>query len=458
MTIENTPNASSVMETSIAPLMMRNPNGPDFPDRRKYRLELPHTPQTVEESGLSFLFLVELICKTMFLNGQMSLVDLSAHSRLSLGILKPVLDFMRSERLCEMTARTIAETSTVYSLSEVGRQRAQDYLQKCRYAGIAPVTLAAYNESVRRQSVLGMGVTKESVASAFQDVVIRQNVLDQLGAAMNSGRAVFVYGPPGGGKTFVAEHLANLLNGNILVPHAIFVDNEIIEVYDPLVHKLVPSDSSSSSSALDNSGSFDPRWELCQRPVVLTGGELTLSMLDLEFDSQSRFYQAPPQVKANNGLLIIDDLGRQIVSAQHLMNRWIVPLDRRMDHLALHTGVKFTVPFDVIVIFSSNIAPSTLADEAFLRRLAYKIYVGQLNEPEYSAIFRNACASLNIPFADEGLRFVLKLHHKQGRPLLACVPRDLLGQLRDFARYQNKQPVLTEELLHWAWDNYFARD
>lgn len=447
-------------EDERSPMMIRNPSGADFPDRRKYRLELPKPPQTVEESGLDFLFLVDLLCKIIFLNGQMRLADLAAHTRLSLGVLRPLLDFMRGDRLCEMTSQSIAEATASYSLSDAGRRRAEDALRRSQYAGAAPVTLAAYNESVRQQSVLGMSVSKEAIGEAFADVVIRPSLLDQFGAAMNSGRAIFVYGPPGGGKTFVAEHLANVLTGNVLVPHAIVVDSDIIEVFDPLVHKPVRQNAATTpASTLDNSGRFDGRWELCERPVVLAGGELTLSMLDLEFDDKARFYQAPPQVKANNGLLIIDDLGRQIVPAQQLMNRWIVPLDRRMDHLALHTGVKFVVPFDVIVVFSSNIAPSELADEAFLRRLGYKIYIGEVDEQEYGAIFRNACNAMGIPFAEDGLRFVLdELHRKQGRPLLACVPRDILGQLRDFARYQERPAELAEDLLVWAWNNYFARD
>jgi hypothetical protein len=210
---------------------------------------------------------------------------------------------------------------------------------------------------------------------------------------------------------------------------------------------------------LDRRKSCDNRWVLCHRPVIKTGGELTLSMLDLDFDESARFYQAPPQVKANNGLLIIDDLGRQLTPAIDIMNRWIVPLDRHVDYLALHTGKKFILPFDVIVVFSTNMPPSKLADEAFLRRLGYKIYVGPLDEGEYRAITRQVCDELHIPYNEEGVNYLLReLHYKTGKPLNACIPRDILEQIRDIARYEGVQPELSEKLLNWAWNNYFTHD
>lgn len=417
---------------------------------------LPRTPQTVDETGLNLLFLVELVCKILFLNGQMRLVDLATQTKLSLGVLEPVMTFMRAEHLAEATRGSETSTHITYFLSDAGRVRAQDYLRKSQYAGPAPVTLQSYNERVRLQSVSKMRVTRERIAEVFQRIVLRQSILDQFGTAMNSGRAIFVYGPAGGGKTFIAEHLAGLLTGYPMIPHAVLVEGEIIQIFDPLMHKPV---AMATSSALDRGPSFDSRWTPCHRPVVITGGELTLGMLDLDFDESARFYQAPPQVKANNGLLIIDDLGRQLVSPQNLMNRWIVPLDRRLDYLALHTGTKFMVPFDVVVIFSSNLAPSTLADEAFLRRLGYKIYIGELNVDEYRAIFVQTCEAMGVPYFDEGFDFVLnELHRKRGKPLLACIPRDLLGQVRDYSQFRGVEPRLTPFLLEWAWDNYFARD
>lgn len=421
------------------------------------KLNLPRPPQTVEETGISFLFLVELLCKILFLNGQMRLQDLASHSKLTLAVLEPLLAFMRTERMCEVSRQSGTETAITYTLTELGRLRAQDFLKKSQYAGAAPVNLADYTARVRQQSVLDARITLQRITETFQGVVLHNGTLDLLGPAINSGRAIFIYGPAGSGKTFIAEKLGHMFPDSIAIPYALLVDNEIIQIFDPLIHK--PSQLADNGTSLDRGSTYDQRWVACQRPAVITGGELTLKMLDLDFDESARFYQAPPQVKANNGLLVIDDLGRQLVSPQNLMNRWIVPLDRRVDHLALHTGTKFMIPFDVTVIFSSNIAPTTLADEAFLRRLGYKIYIGALSEDEYRAIFKQVCSDFAIDYQEDSFKYLLhKLHYKHQKPLLACIPRDLLGQVRDYALYHEVEPKLTEAMLDVAWNNYYARD
>lgn len=422
------------------------------------KASFPVRPHSIGETGLNFLFLVELLAKILFLHGQLRLADLATHTRLSVGVLEPLLAFMRTERLCEVSRSGEAETATTYTLTELGRLRAHDFLQNSQYAGPAPVGLQAYVDQVRRQSVMDMHVTRETVKQVFKGVVVREGILKQFGAAMNSGRAIFVYGPAGTGKTFLSEKLAGLLSGNVAVPHAIVVDSEVIQVFDPLVHDEVVLEEEASIS-LDRSRTLDARWVICRRPVVKTGGELSLEMLDLDFDQTAKFYQAPPQIKANNGLLLIDDLGRQLAPALDIMNRWIIPLDRHLDYLGLHTGKKFMIPFDVIVVFSTNMPPRQLADEAFLRRLGYKIYVGVLDEEEYRAISRQVCDELKIPYSEQRLAYLLREHHyKEDRPLLACMPRDILGQVRDVARYEGVQPELSEELLDWAWNNYFTND
>jgi hypothetical protein len=419
---------------------------------------LPPMPRRLEDTGLDFSFVVELLAKILYVRGQLRLPDLANHSKLPVGVLDPVLSFMRSQRLCEMARRGETESAMTYNLTDSGRARAQDFLTRSQYAGPAPVSLKSYVEQVQKQSISDMGVTREQLRHAFSGIVIQGQLLDQFGAAMNSGRAIFVYGPAGSGKTYISERLVALLSGDVAVPHAFVVDNEIIQLFDPVVHEPVAAERA-GSSALDLGRRDDERWVLCRRPVVLTGAELTLSMVDLEFDQTARLYQAPPQVKANNGLFIVDDLGRQLVSPRDLMNRWIVPLDRRIDYLALHTGKKFLVPFDVIVVFSSNLPPSQLADDAFLRRLGYKIFVGALEEPEYRRIFMEVCEKLSIPFGEDGYRYLLKQHHERtAKPLLACFPRDILCQLRDIARFNNVAPELSPELLDWAWQNYFARE
>ncbi len=430
-----------------------------FVERR--HAQLPPAPRSVEETGLSFQFVVELITKTLYLGGQMRLQDLIASSKLPMVVLEPILAFIRSERMCEVMRSGETETAISYNLTDFGRERAEDYLRKSQYVGPAPVSLVDYVKQVKRQSVANMQVTKDDLQRVFGNLVVKDVILRQFGAAMNSGRAIFVYGPSGSGKTFIAEHLAGLLNGDVAIPHALVVDNEVIQIFDPLVHiPLLPkSEAETSGFVLDRRLASDARWLLCHRPVIKTGGELTLSMLDLDFDESARFYQAPPQVRANNGLLIIDDLGRQLAPAVDIMNRWIVPLDRRVDYLALHTGKKFMIPFDVIVVFSTNLLPSKLADEAFLRRLGYKIYVGALTEEEYRRITKQVCEELQIPFSENGFRYLLDEHHyKTGRPLSACVPRDILEQLRDISRYEGKAAEMSEELLDWAWNNYFTHD
>ena len=422
----------------------------------QYQSALPGMPQRIEDTGLDFSFLVELLAKILYVRGQLRLTDLAVHVRLSLAALQPLLSFMRGERLCEMARHGETDGTMAYSLTDLGRTRAQDFLQRSQYAGPAPVSLDAYIKQVEQQSIMDMGVTRETLQRAFEGIVVNQDVLNQFGAAMNSGRPILVYGPAGSGKTYLSERLLGLLTGNIAIPYAIEVGNEVIQVFDPVVHEPVALDDG-RQSALDRGRKHDARWVLCRRPVVMTGAELTLAMVDLQFDRKARFYQAPPQVKANNGLFIVDDLGRQLVSPQDLMNRWIVPLDRHVDYFALHTGQKFRVSFDVIVVFSSNLQPSKLADEAFLRRLGYKIFVGPLAEADYRRVFMQVCEENGILYAEDGYHYLLdELHAKAQKPLLACLPRDILCQLRDFARFNGVEPRLSEDLLNWAWHNYFA--
>ncbi len=404
--------------------------------------------------GTSFLFLSELLCKILFLRGRTSLADISSHIKLPVSVLESVFDFLRAEHLCELASRGDNSASTFFHLSDTGRVRAGDYLRRCQYAGPAPVSLDAYAAQVERQSIRRVFYTREMMAAGFEGFIIRTTVLDQLGAAMNSGRAIIIYGQPGSGKTFIAEHLTRLMHDFVAIPYAITVDNEIIQIFDPHVHQTMPQKDGTPN--LGRKNLTDARWQACKRPIAISGGELTLDTLDLDFDDGTRFYQAPPHVKANNGLYVVDDLGRQMVSPQDLMNRWIVPLDRRRDYLTLHTGYKFQIPFDVIVVFSSNIDPSQLTDEAFLRRLGYKIHIGPLSEEHYRQVFRDVCEELGIAFVEDALQHLLhEYHYKEGRPLLACYPRDLLGQLRDYARYESRPPVLSAQMLGWAWHNYF---
>ncbi|MFZ2855485.1 MAG: ATP-binding protein [Rhodocyclaceae bacterium] len=418
---------------------------------------VPQPPTCWEETGLPFAFLVDLMLKTFFSSGRLSVWALGERLKLPAAVVESVLDFLRAESLCEVSGRGQGANDIRYQLSGAGRARAEILLRKSQYVGPAPVSLAAYVAQVDSQSIAQMRVSRESLNAAFHDMVIDQRLRDDFGAAINSSRAILVYGPSGSGKTFIAEHLMHALSGQIYVPHAILVDADVIQIFDPQVHH--PAETIARGQVLDRWSGVDARWTLCQRPVVINGGELTLSMLDLQFDAHSRFYVAPPQVKANNGLLIIDDLGRQLVTPRDLMNRWIVPLDRRIDHFALHTGKKFCLPFDVNVIFSSNLRPSELADEAFLRRLGYKIYVGALEADDYRQVFVQACERTGVVFSEDAFRYLLlECHRAHEQPLLACIPFDLASMIGDRAAYLDTPPEMSRETLDWAWRTYFASE
>ena len=427
-------------------------------ERRTVNAAVPPAPRTPEETGVPFLFLIELVTKILFLRGQIHLAELVTHIKLPVSVVERLLTFMRTEKTCETTRRgsTGTDADLCYGLTDAGRARGSQYILQNAYSGPAPVPLAAYTEQVRLQSVEGMQTTRADIDEQFADLVVNPKVLEQLGAAMNSGRAIFVHGPAGSGKTYLAERLHGLLRGTVLIPHAIMVDREVLPFYDTLVHEAV-EENAELPAGYDRRAMPDLRWLRIKRPAVLVGGELTLPMLDVEYDAGTRLYHAPTHLKANNGIFIIDDLGRQRCSAVELMNRWIVPMDRRIDYLSLHTGYKFPVPFDMIIVFSSNFAPDQLADGAFLRRLGYKIHVGAVTRDQYERIFRTVCDNYGIAFDAASFQYLLDEHHgKEQRPMLACYPRDLLAQVRDIARYHDRAPVLNPGGLTWAWNNYFT--
>ncbi|HVL34907.1 MAG TPA: ATP-binding protein [Burkholderiales bacterium] len=415
-------------------------------------MNLPRAPRTLEETGVPRSLLAELAAKALFLSGPQRLPELATRLRLPARIAEELVEQLRRERLCEVAPS--AGTTLVYGLTDLGHVRAEDFLRACAYAGPAPVCLEDYAAQVRRQSMSEIVVRREDMARAFAGVVLREKLLDQLGAAMNSGRALFLYGPPGSGKTFIAERLARLLPGEAAIPYAVRLGSQIVQVFDSHSHRTVDDGVRAPDPFLEEAP--DPRWVRCRRPVVTAGGELTLAMLELQFDARTRFYAAPAQLKANNGLFIVDDLGRQLVRPKDLMNRWIVPLDRKIDYLGLHTGEKFAVPFDVTVVFSTNLAPAELADESFLRRLGYKIYVGPLEEPQYRRLCAEVCERLGLRHSERAVDALLARQRAEARPLLACTPHDLLSQARDRARYCGRPPELSEELFDWAWANYFA--
>ncbi len=418
--------------------------------------ELPPAPRTPADTGLPLQVLNDLLLKVMLQHGLTHVQELSSHLRLPIAVLESLFTHLRRDTLVEVRRRGALDGDVVYGLTQAGRSRAGEAMTRNLYCGPAPVPLADYTEQVNAQSVGSMGVTQAQLKEVLADVVVREELLEQFGAAMNSQKAVMVYGPAGSGKTFLCEQMARLLSGPVAIPHAIDVGGEIIRFFDPLVHHPLPQ-RGSPSSTLDMRHRSDERWVLCERPVVVTGGELTLEMLDLVFDPRAGFYQAPPHFKANNGLFLVDDLGRQMVTPQQLLNRWVIPMEHQHDYLMLRNGGKFQIPFDSLLFFSSNLRPAEIADEAFLRRIGYKIFVGAVSLDDYRRITREVCQKFGVPYTEDAFeRLVTDYHGRYARPLLACTPRDLVSQIADYATYRGIAPTLTPDLLDWAWHNHYA--
>ena len=413
-------------------------------------------PKSIQETGLSREFLVDLVAKHLLEKGAMSLADLASSVALTGTVVERLLEFMRAEAYSEVKPAPTDDASLRYALTDRGRSLALDAMMRSGYVGPAPVTTSQYSRIVRAQSIHSQTVTREAMYRAFHDTVIEQSLLDRLGASVNSGRAIFLYGDAGTGKTYISQRLSRLFPGLILVPHAIAVDNQVIQIYDPLVHKAVDVDSEQNSHLLDRG--HDRRFVVCERPSVVTAGELNAEMLEVVYEPGTRLYEAPMQLRANNGVFIIDDLGRQRIEPKQIFNRWIVPLEERVDYLALKSGRHFTVPFDVTLIFSTNIHPLELADEAFLRRIGYKIEFTPLTPEAYSRVWHDTCVELDVEFDAELLQFVINdLHGKHKTALLPCHPRDLISMALDNALYIDNNRCIDREKLHWAWTNYFVQ-
>ena len=446
--------ADEVAEDAVARL---HPHAGQHPANRPHPPgELPPAPRQPQDTGLPLLLLMELLLKVMQQHGLQHLQELSQHIKLSPALLEELFLLLRKETLVDVRLRGARDGDVTYELTSAGRARASDALARNLYSGPAPVPISAYAAQVQAQSVASMGVTKQRFEQVLADVAIRPELRDQLGAALNSRSAVMLYGPPGAGKTYLCEQMARLLIGDIAVPHAVEVGGEIIRLYDPLVHRPARA-SAGPRSTLDNRRRVDSRWMLCERPVVVTGGELTLEMLDLVFDPRAGYYQAPPHFKANNGLFLVDDLGRQLITPRQLLNRWLLPMEQRHDYLMLRNGAKFRIPFDTQLFFSTNLPPDEVADDAFLRRIGYKIHVGAVELDDYRRIVREACDTYSVAYTDAAFEHLVQHYHQRlGQPLLACYPRDLVSQIADYAAYLGQAPEMSVAMLDWAWHNYFA--
>jgi len=401
-------------------------------------------PHQIQRTGVRRGLLEDLALKILYLTGEMSLIELGQRTCLSLGVIEDIFQFFRKEQLCEV--KRMVAGSHVIVASVQGKQRAAELLAVNQYTGPAPVSLADYTVRVAMQSVQRIAIRPPDVSRAFHQLVLNEEILNRLGTGLTSGTSMFLHGPSGTGKTSIASSIPDVYSDNVWVPHTIEVDNQIISVFDAGVHHpspdLVPPDS-------------DKRWVLCRRPCVLAGGELSAEMLDLQFNSISRFYTAPLQLKANNGVLILDDFGRQRMRPDELLNRWMTPLDRRVDFLTLPGGRKFEVPFDLFVVFSTNMDPLQLADEAFLRRIPNKIRVDYASPEQFLEIFQRE-SRVRLISCDPGVpEYLVEFLTQMKQTLCQCHPRDLINQIFWAARYAGEEPRLTRESVEQACRAHF---
>ena len=403
-------------------------------------------PKSIEQTGVRRNLLEDLALKIVYMTGEISLLDLGRQMGLNRHIVEELFERVRREQLCQVT--TMDKGVYRITTTSAGKSRALELLTQNQYTGPAPVSLSEYVSRVGAQSVLAIQVTPAGVTKAFEDVVLEAETLKWLGTAVVSGRALFLYGPTGTGKSFIAETLTRLFdNDRVLLPYAVEVDGQIITIYDPVLHRKVEQ-----AKGQDHDG----RWVLCHRPRVLVGGELTVEMLDLQLNAGTGFYSGPVQMKANNGILIVDDFGRQRVSPGELLNRWVVPLERRIDFVTLAGGRKIEIPFDLFVVFATNLDPATMVDEAFLRRIQTKIKVDFVTPEQFHEILRRVCARLNLTYnADVADLLIHMVLEEYKEPLRACYPRDILQQIVWAAQYLQREPVLDRDSVSQACQTYF---
>jgi predicted ATPase with chaperone activity len=420
--------------------------------------EAPAAPENIKESGLSVGFLTDMVLRTLYTNGGMLGLDLARFLCLPFKVVEEPLRFLKDEKCVEVTGGDlIGRISYRFALTELGRDRAQDALKLCAYIGPAPVPIEDYIEQTYRQAVTGITCTPQVLRASFTNLVITDELFNAIGPAVISGRSVFIYGPPGNGKTSIARAIGEFMNqsgGEIFVPYAFLAENSIITVYDQALHQLADDeaddrmdDNEATIRRLLNTGTVDARWVRIRRPVVITGGELNLEMLDLRYNVDANFYQAPLHVKANGGVFLIDDFGRQLISPKELLNRWILPLEDHHDFLTVASGKKFEVPFEQLTIFSTNLDPKDLVDDAFLRRIRHKVGIQAPARDVYEKIFTAMCKKLGMNHSPDAVDYLYERYYNTTRSPRASDCRDLLETVQSICRYRRQPIQLTRDLM-----------
>lgn len=443
---------SSALDNLASTLLASTAKGPDTK-------ATPPVPESIADTGVSSALVEQIVLKILYFRGEMVGKDLAEALGVKYSVIEALMDGLKWQHLVAVKKSLgMGSASAIFQLSETGRNAAREYLNTNQYAGVIPVPLHQYTEMVKRQKQAPNWITMEKLRRAYQHMVVTADVLGKIGPAVNSGKSFLLYGQPGNGKTALAEALGTMNKETVYVPYAIECQGNIIQMYDPIYHH--PEKKPDTESIfVSQDAKFDQRWFSAPRPFITSGGELTLDMLDLSFNESSKIYEAPFQLKANNGIYLIDDFGRQRATPAEVLNRWIVPMERQVDFLSFRTGGKMLIPFEAFLIFSTNLRPENLGDEAFLRRIQYKMLVKSPDTEEFRDIFVRFCQTKRLAYDSSVIDYLIDEHYRPaGKPFRRCQPRDIISHAIDLINFENREWKLTRDILEESFYSCFVKD